>query len=191
MFFAQQANAAVTININESGGNVTAVLSGNLNLGATLGYVNESNGFNGVAPSGGNISFTSASSSYYLTSPAWTPIGTGGFFNWDSSSGSAWHMFSPAYIGVPNGYVSGTALSATATKNSTNYAALGLTPGSYVTTLTNGAVSDTVTVNVIARADLRVTKVDSPDPVFAGETLLYTVTVFNDGPLRCCECVGG
>jgi len=31
-------------------------------------------------------------------------------------------------------------------------------------------------------ADLRITKVDSPDPVTAGGTLSYTVTVTNDGP---------
>lgn len=33
-----------------------------------------------------------------------------------------------------------------------------------------------------ARADLRVTKVDTPDPVTAGTNLTYTITVTNDGP---------
>jgi uncharacterized repeat protein (TIGR01451 family) len=38
------------------------------------------------------------------------------------------------------------------------------------------------TVQVIAQADLAVTKTDSPDPAFAGESLNYTITVRNDGP---------
>ncbi|MEA2558676.1 MAG: uncharacterized protein QOH06_180 [Acidobacteriota bacterium] len=42
--------------------------------------------------------------------------------------------------------------------------------------------SATATTTVAASADLSVTKVDSPDPVDAGENLTYTITVTNDGP---------
>jgi len=42
--------------------------------------------------------------------------------------------------------------------------------------------SDTVTVSVIHRADLVMGKVASPDPVVAGASLTYTVTVTNNGP---------
>src|SRR5207247_8422340 len=35
---------------------------------------------------------------------------------------------------------------------------------------------------VIAQADLSITKTDNPDPVNAGATLTYTVTVTNGGP---------
>ncbi len=38
------------------------------------------------------------------------------------------------------------------------------------------------TVNVIFRADLSITKTDSPDPVIAGNLLTYTVTATNAGP---------
>jgi uncharacterized repeat protein (TIGR01451 family) len=41
---------------------------------------------------------------------------------------------------------------------------------------------DTTSTTVVAEADLSVTKVDSPDPVIAGETLKYTVAVTNNGP---------
>src|SRR5450756_3100725 len=42
--------------------------------------------------------------------------------------------------------------------------------------------SDTTTTTVNAQADLRVTKTDGPDPVLAGNTLTYTITVDNLGP---------
>ena len=42
--------------------------------------------------------------------------------------------------------------------------------------------SDTETTAVIARADLSITKVDTPDPVIAGQSLSYTITVNNAGP---------
>ncbi len=42
--------------------------------------------------------------------------------------------------------------------------------------------TDTETTTVNASADLRVTKSDSPDPVFAGNNVTYTITVYNDGP---------
>ena len=40
----------------------------------------------------------------------------------------------------------------------------------------------TETTAVIARTDLRVTKTDSSDPAYAGESLTYTIAVANDGP---------
>jgi uncharacterized repeat protein (TIGR01451 family) len=42
--------------------------------------------------------------------------------------------------------------------------------------------SETETTSVQTRADLTVTKTDSPDPVFAGSNLTYTITVTNGGP---------
>jgi uncharacterized repeat protein (TIGR01451 family) len=43
-------------------------------------------------------------------------------------------------------------------------------------------VTEPDTNNVITRADLSLTKLDNPDPVNAGETLTYTLTVNNAGP---------
>jgi uncharacterized repeat protein (TIGR01451 family) len=42
--------------------------------------------------------------------------------------------------------------------------------------------SDSTTTSVKGQADLAVTKSDSPDPVGAGGTLIYTLTVTNKGP---------
>ena len=58
------------------------------------------------------------------------------------------HLQSNPLIGVPNGYISGANISGNATKNSSSFASLGFTPGSYVSTLTNGSNVDTVTVNI-------------------------------------------
>ena len=44
----------------------------------------------------------------------------------------------------------------------------------------NNTASATTTVN--AQADLSLTKVGTPDPVVAGQTITYTVTVVNNGP---------
>ncbi len=41
---------------------------------------------------------------------------------------------------------------------------------------------DPVVVGLFATADLAITKTDSPDPVTAGSTLAYTITVTNNGP---------
>jgi uncharacterized repeat protein (TIGR01451 family) len=58
---------------------------------------------------------------------------------------------------------------------------LGLESGpSDLVVVANGIPSLPVQVNAIA--DLSITKVDSPDPVVAGNNLTYTVTVTNNGP---------
>jgi hypothetical protein len=173
MLFAQQATAAVTINLSENGGNVQAVLSGSLNLGATGGFSGNSTGYNGYIASSGGLSFTTADSDYYaIDVGTWTPFGTGGFGSWDSSSGDVWHMFTDPVIGVPVGYVSGNPLSATATKNGTTFAALGFTPGTYVTTLTGIGGTDTVTV-IVGAANLAPT----PPPVITSPSDGAAVTV--------------
>lgn len=67
-------------------------------------------------------------------------------------------------------------------------------PGTYIVTLSVTDVEarhDTQTeeVQVLTDADLQVTKTDSPDPVYAGETLTYTITVANNGPCDAREVV--
>jgi uncharacterized repeat protein (TIGR01451 family) len=42
--------------------------------------------------------------------------------------------------------------------------------------------TDATMTNVITQADLAVTKSDSPDPVFAGNNLTYTINLSNNGP---------
>jgi hypothetical protein len=74
-------------------------------------------------------------------------LGTGSFTAADSSSGD---LLAPDaadhYLFLPQGYVSGTALSSSATWNNTDFATLGVTEGS---TLTFTWASDSITVNVL------------------------------------------
>jgi uncharacterized repeat protein (TIGR01451 family) len=51
-----------------------------------------------------------------------------------------------------------------------------------VTDPNTGNNSSTATTAVVARADLAVTKSDSPDPVIAGTDLTYSITLINNGP---------
>ncbi len=62
--------------------------------------------------------------------------------------------------------------------NVSNTATVTATTPDPVTT-NNSATTNTA---VIARADIRVTKTDSPDPVNAGANLTYTINVINNGP---------
>ena len=132
-------------------GNVQAVLSGSVNLAATQGFVGTAGNLNNFfTANGGNLAFGGGvSSDVYDTNGGWTPFGTTGFSLWDSSIGDRVALFSDPAIGVPLGYVSGSALSATATEFGASFASLGFTLGSFVTVFTNNQITDTVTVNII------------------------------------------
>ena len=54
--------------------------------------------------------------------------------------------------------------------------------GSATTDPTPANNTGTATTNVIALADIAVTKTDSPDPVFAGNNITYTINLQNNGP---------
>jgi len=53
---------------------------------------------------------------------------------------------------------------------------------SITTDPTPGNNTDTENTTIATQADLSVTKTDSPDPVFTGENITYTLTVSNNGP---------
>jgi len=148
--FGQQANAAVVIDFVETGGNVQATLSGSVNL-AALGSIFDPSAypFNGFVASGGNIAFPNDFGTVYSISTPWTPFGSSGAFRfWNSSSGDSFAMYGNPVLGLPLNYVSGSSLSATGTLLGSSFALLGLTTGSYVTTQTNGGISETFTVNI-------------------------------------------
>lgn len=136
---ASQSEAAVTINIRESGGNVVAQATGSLNV-ATLGTPADANVV-------GLIEFVGAGNYAYLLGPTQASVYIPGFtiqqpLNTtavssvaDSSSGGPIGVDAVGQsvrLYVPRGYVSGSPINATSTWNGDSLASLGLTPGSYV-----------------------------------------------------------
>ncbi|MBK1792581.1 PEP-CTERM sorting domain-containing protein [Persicirhabdus sediminis] len=158
VYLAGSANGALVLTFTEDFEGVNLVISGSVNLAATLGYdVTSVNSNELIDPSGGFILGGSSSpinsgspynSDSYSVSDAWMPFGTGSLSYASLGNGDRVALFSNGAIGLPTGYVSGESLSATNSWIGSTFDSLGLTQGSYTTTLTNVSISDTVTVNV-------------------------------------------
>ena len=147
------AQAAVLINISESGANVVATGSGTINL-AALTAANNGNASpqvigNGafVAVGANNSNFTpydltiTGPNSFGTIAQSFPANGTGDFLGvWGSAS----------TIFVPQGYVSNDPLTGTAQWDNQSFASLGLTPGTYVYTWGSGTTADSLTVQITA-----------------------------------------
>nr|WP_297349249.1 PEP-CTERM sorting domain-containing protein [uncultured Glaciecola sp.] len=145
---SSMANAALIINIYESGNNVELAYSGSINLDSTLGFIDTSEAVNGYLASEGAIGISNAAIDYYeISASSWTPFGTSGFGTWDAASGDALMLSTDPYLALASGYISGETLSGKATKVNSSFAALGFTVGSFATQLVNGDCSEIVTVN--------------------------------------------
>ncbi len=148
-FLSSAANAAVTINFTQVGSNVVATASGTLNLAGLTSQgifglteaVRGSFAYVGLGNAGTVTGYSG------LTGPA--SFGTGNTFI-DSSSflGTSFAIngsgFASPYAFVPVGYVSGSAISGTATFLNQTFATLGLTAGQYA----YRSNADSVTVNI-------------------------------------------
>lgn len=145
-----QANAAVTMYVFESGGNVVATVTGTLNLSALTSY-----------GSGGAARVSASDDRLYIgqaTSHS-TPLWKGTFSsNPDFGSGVS-QIFADSGSGtgfgtnngglyVDESYVQGESLSATSTWNNTTLAGLGLKNGTYVQSWGSGANADSYTLNI-------------------------------------------
>jgi hypothetical protein len=144
------ARAALTINIQQVGLDVVATSSGSLNLsGLNLYLQNGSTSIDFMIPSSGYIAVgTPGSSTVYNGFTTSGSMGSGGDFTVASSySGD---LTAPdkgdGYLFLPHNYVSGTAISGSATWSNTDFATLGLTAGS---SLVFSWASDSVSVNVV------------------------------------------
>jgi hypothetical protein len=152
--FAPAAEAAYTITLTESGGNVVANASGTFNLTSLA-----ASGFGNAA------AFVQANNSSILVGPsALTPFtlytngvtgpanfGPGAFLVANSGSGSLAGIdlsAIPAAVVVPSAYVSGAAISGTATWNGQTFASLGVTPGTYTWTWGAGANADSLILQI-------------------------------------------
>lgn len=150
--FAQQASAAIIVRIQENGPDLAVNSSGTLNsqVCTFLGLPVTSN-FNGIGPSSGELAFGAVGSSQAqclgVTILPTTGFGTAASELSAASNSGVSYFFEPgAGFWGPSGWDSNTAMTASMTVPATSFASAGLTPGNYVYTLTNGSVSDTLTI---------------------------------------------
>jgi uncharacterized repeat protein (TIGR01451 family) len=110
-----------------------------------------------------------------LSSPAgWTcanpAVGAGGLVSCTNPSMAPGNAVFTLTVAVGTGVASGTVIANTATASTT-------------TTDANASNNDGVAATTVATSgDLSVSKIDTPDPVIAGNALQYTITVNNGGP---------
>ena len=147
------SQAAVVITFQEQGNDVVATASGTLNLAAlTLrNNGNFSGGFLGPAAAVIVLGPTSNTSPFdgYTDITVSGGFGAGSFLPTTTFSGDYVGAFSNQ-LRVPDGYVSGTAISSTATWANTDFATLGVTPGDYVWSWGSGGNADTLTLSASA-----------------------------------------
>ena len=147
---APAAQSAVIIDIVESGANVVATATGSINT-AGLTFFSAASTSVGVRPATPRIraGTGSATDLYNVAFTSSSAIGSGSSFTAASSgTGSVFGISSSTTLNLPSGYVSGAAINSTATWNSTTFAGLGLTEGSYDFTWGAGGNADSITVNV-------------------------------------------
>lgn len=156
--WVQPALAAVTINIQEVGGDVIATTSGSLRRDQQITFQGPSLGAS-IGPSSG--SFLSAagpmdiiiySGFYELGDFPFGPyqFGTGSYTQGVGTGDVVMFSEGSRLFGVPQGYISGAPLAAITTFAAQTIGSLGLTPGAYVYHLNGGATSDTITLNIAA-----------------------------------------
>ena len=133
--FSFQPAQAFTITLEQVGSNVVVAGSGAINLTGLTFAGGAAIGGGGIEASAGQIitgSPGSASTYTGLNGP--TSFGSGGLFNASTSSGDLFGRFPTQFGGplfVPEGYVSGTALSNSMTFDNATFASLGVTSGTY------------------------------------------------------------
>jgi len=133
--FSVQPAQAFTVTLQEMGLNVVANGTGAINL-TGLSIPTHGSSVAAMQANLGDLAVAGGSQDVYrgLTGPS--NFGIGGLFFASSSSGDAVTIFGN-FMGdirlfVPQGYVSGTALSDSATYNNASFFSLGVTPGTYV-----------------------------------------------------------
>ena len=147
-----QVQAGMVINVNQVGSDVVMTGSGTFNLTAlTYSYSGGNN-----AGLQANISDLIMGTTVYTTVDVYTSItgptsfGPGGYV--PSATTGAGPLFGVyqglGYLEVPQGYSSGTLLSATDTYSGATFSSLGLTPGTYTYTWGTGANADFFRINI-------------------------------------------
>lgn len=180
------SNAAVTISIQQSGGDVVATASGSLTMpsciasatGSSAGllYWAASNDYTYSVGQGTGIQCTTS----FATAQPLNAVATDQLAN-SNTGGPVGVNRLPSggnILTVPNGYTSGTAINATSTWTGKTLATLNLVPGTY----TFNFGTDTITYVVGALADLSITKTDGVASATPGGSVTYTIVASNAGP---------
>jgi hypothetical protein len=154
--FAHVAPAAIVVRIHEVGADLVVDSSGTLDTGAcsSVGFDVTSN-FNGINANDTVLAFGAVSSLQdQCNGTAITPstaLGPGtGYLNATSNIGVSYYFEPSAGFWGPSGWNSSTEFAASMVIANTSFASAGLTLGTYEYTLSNGAVSDTLTITVDA-----------------------------------------
>jgi len=149
---AVTTQAAYIVNATEVGGDVVFAGSGSLDTSAwfELVPITLQTGVNASESIFAGPPATTRLYEFPTNFAGPTSIGPGTTFNgYDAGTGDVTGLrFVDQNLYTPNGYVSGAALQGTSTLNSTTFANIGLTPGTYEWTWGSGASADSYTLNV-------------------------------------------
>jgi hypothetical protein len=129
-FCVTTANARVIMTLDQVGPDVVLTASGTINLADMTSI---GGGFqNGIQPDGALAGTGNEATEVFISISGPSHFGSGGFTASSTGTGDSLAICggcNPAFIGVPDGYMSGNQLSGTATFDNTTLAALGATPG--------------------------------------------------------------
>lgn len=153
MVLLNTANAAVNIVVSESGSDVIFTSSGTINTAVCSSRqsgwtVNP--GDVGVRASTAEIGFGRVGDhvDHCVTNiTGVTSLGGGSAFAGASGVTPAFYIYPSGFWGPP-GFTSSTSFANTMTFTGKTIASMGLVPGTYVFTLTNGAASDSITIYI-------------------------------------------
>ena len=163
LFSTRPAQAGYIVTLKQVGSDVVATGSGAVDLtGLTLrvsgtlapGVITANIG---IIQIGGSLDNPFIDQYTGITGP--TSFGSGGTFEANTNSGDFVGIFGrTGNIDVPQGYVSGTALSDSMTFNNATFASLGVTPGTYVWTWGTGLPNQNFTLIIGGATPLTITQ---------------------------------
>ncbi len=184
LLYGSLSQAAVTINVIESGGDVIGTSSGSINLTALSGpqstFHNTGVIIGTEVQAGVSIIIVGPSNTADLWTGTVPPaiFSTGDYFDDSFDGGSifvgAAITASTSGIYLPPGYVSGTPVDGTSTWTGQTFATMGLIPGTYVFTWGSGATADSLTINI--------SSVDSTNPSLLSSTPADNATGVSTDP---------
>ena len=140
------SSAEFVVTLDEIGGNVIATGTGSIDL-FDLAFARTGAGFGGMIPDDGDLGVGSGSYDIYTgyTGPA--SFGPGGLAPATATTGPLIGL-GDGFFYVPDGYVSGTALSNSDVFSGATLTSLGVTPGTYTWTWGSGQHADSFTLEV-------------------------------------------